>query len=66
MVLRERPDLADWWIEKEKKYVGKTRRFDAARFRKERPSYEQLLKQVREQPELNFGDEPLGCCRCTD
>ena len=58
-ILRERPELADWWIAKEKE-VGAT-------FRKDRPSYIELLdisKQPKEQS--LFNDDDQMTCFCHD
>ena len=58
-ILRERPELADWWIAKEKE-VGAT-------FRKDRPSYIELLdisKQPKEQS--LFDDDDQMTCFCHD
>ena len=53
-IIRERPDLADWWIEQEKK-VGGT-------FRKDQPSYEQMKVIATDQGQLfDFDDESIPC-----
>lgn len=61
-ILRDRPELADWWIAREKE-LGKT-------FRIDRPSYAQMLDGVRRQREFNFGifDDLETCSSnaCTD
>lgn len=56
-ILRERPEMADWWIEKEKQ-VGAT-------FRKDRPSYIKLLDISKEQLTL-FNDDDQMTCFCHD
>jgi 3'-phosphoadenosine 5'-phosphosulfate sulfotransferase (PAPS reductase)/FAD synthetase len=58
-ILRERPELADWWIAKEKE-VGAT-------FRKDRPSYIELLdiSKQPEEPQL-FNDDDQMTCFCHD
>lgn len=63
-IMRDRPDLAAWWIDQEAKIkTSASARNDA--FRADRPRYEVLLKQVQEQPLLPmFGDEPLIDCVC--
>ncbi len=63
-LMRARPDLSAWWAKWEEVFVGKTRRFAAARFRKDRAGYAALQKMATEQPELAFGDDDLGTCRC--
>ena len=58
-ILKERPEMADWWIAKEKE--------TGATFRKDRPSYIQLLdisKQPGEQSLLNDDDQMT--CFCHD
>lgn len=59
-VMRHDPTLAQWWIEREEQ-IG-------AKFRKDIPSYAQMLHQIRIQPELFNGDddEPIIPCTCTD
>ena len=53
-IIRERPDLADWWIEQEDK-VGGT-------FRKDQPSYEQMKVIALDQGQLfDFDDESIPC-----
>ena len=62
-VLRHEPERADWWIEQEV--------LRGARFRKDSPSYQSILHQVRIQPELfaptgNQDDDEIIPCTCTD
>lgn len=56
-ILKERPHMADWWIEKEKQ-VGAT-------FRKDRPNYIQLLDLSKQQQTL-FNDDDQMTCFCHD
>ena len=56
-ILKERPQLADWWIDKEKQ-VGAT-------FRKDRPSYIKLLDISKQQQTL-FNDDDQMTCFCHD
>lgn len=66
-LIRDNPESANWWIEKEKQFAGKTRTVAAARFRKDRPGYAQILKQTVAQPEFAWPeDERFPECRCTD
>jgi 3'-phosphoadenosine 5'-phosphosulfate sulfotransferase (PAPS reductase)/FAD synthetase len=69
-IMQENPELAAWWIEQEQIFKGKTRLFEAGRFRKAAPSYAATLKMVQEQQLLPFGeDDPdeLACvCHCSD
>jgi hypothetical protein len=67
-LMRERPQDAQWWIEKEQKFVGKTRLFEAGRFRKRGASYAQTL-ELSKRPGLfdRYEDDgPSVSCRCTD
>jgi len=60
-VMREEPQRADWWIEQEEKIK--------ARFRKDRPTYAQMLHQIRIQPTLferENDDDSTIPCTCTD
>lgn len=60
-VMRDRPDLAEWWIERERER--------GAMFRAHGADYATLLRRTR-QPFLPLfrGEDPsdLGDCRCTD
>jgi 3'-phosphoadenosine 5'-phosphosulfate sulfotransferase (PAPS reductase)/FAD synthetase len=56
-ILKERPQLADWWIEKENQ-VGAT-------FRKDRPDYIRLLDISKNQQTL-FNDDDQMTCFCHD
>lgn len=59
-VIRHDPSLADWWIEREKEINAK--------FRKDIPTFAQMVVQIRIQPEL-FGegdDDDIIPCLCTD
>lgn len=68
-IMREQPQLAPWWIEREVQFVGKTDLFEAARFRKSAPSYQATLN-LSQQPSLfndsSIDDGPSVSCRCTD
>lgn len=65
-ILRDRPDLAAWWIKQEQSIKAGSDKARNEAFRADRPRYESLLRQVQEQPLLDFGDEPLTECFCTD
>jgi len=56
-ILKERPEMADWWIAKEKE-VGAT-------FRKDRPNYIQILDISKRQQTL-FNDDDQMTCFCHD
>ena len=58
-ILKERPEMADWWIAKEKE-VGAT-------FRKDRPSYIELLDISKQPGEQSlFDDDDQMTCFCHD
>ena len=58
-ILKERPEMADWWIAKEKE-VGAT-------FRKDRPSYIELLDISKQPGEQSlFNDDDQMTCFCHD
>ena len=58
-IIKERPDLATWWIEMEDK-VGAT-------FRKDEMSYKDMLKASQEQPDMFENDPDLSIsCFCGD
>lgn len=60
-IIEDRPDLATWWIERERE-IG-------AGFRRDQPSYEAMARQVAQQLRLPLADpdEPdLIDCRCGD
>ena len=60
-VMKHQPELAQWWIDREKE-IG-------AKFRKDLPTYEQMLVQIRIQPELfggNNDDDTAIPCTCTE
>lgn len=67
-ILRDRPDLADWWIKQEQRFESTKRPGDFAYFRKDRPSYAELLRLSQDQGDLLTFDpqeESLDCA-CTD
>ena len=68
MILKQRPDLADWWIEQENKIAKSAlevlgREVSTARFRKDRPSYIELVDiSNKPDPIIDlFGDEGMDC-----
>lgn len=64
LIAEENPSALEWWKNAEESMVGV---MDTPRFRLDRPSYANILKQVREQGRL-FGDEDDDTipCFCTD
>tara|TARA_B110000438_G_scaffold14432_1_gene13854 strand:+ start:940 stop:1821 length:882 start_codon:yes stop_codon:yes gene_type:complete len=68
MILKERPDLANWWIEQEAKLKESSikvlgRVASTTRFRKDRPPYIELVDiSKKPEPILDmFGDEGMDC-----
>jgi len=65
-LIAEKPSRAVWWATQESRihsggqYIG-----DGARFRKDRPSYQQMFDNVGEQDDL-FADEEGIACFCGD
>lgn len=65
LVAKETPEALDWWIEQEKKMIGSA----VARqhtFRKDRPSYENVIKQSRMQLPMFPDFDDTVSCHCTD
>lgn len=61
-IIRQRPDLAEWWIKMEERYSTAKGGFCAAR-----PSYRQLLEYSKSQIDLFDGmDDETIPCFCTD
>jgi 3'-phosphoadenosine 5'-phosphosulfate sulfotransferase (PAPS reductase)/FAD synthetase len=60
-ILKERPEMADWWIKQEQKF-GKQ---SGATFRKDRPSYIKLVDISKTQQSL-FNDDDQMTCFCHD
>ncbi|CAO4196411.1 phosphoadenosine phosphosulfate reductase domain-containing protein [Methylorubrum extorquens] len=67
-ILRDRPELARWWIEQETRFDSTKRPGDFAYFRKDRPSYAEMLRLSQEQGDLlTFEPEEESLdCACTD
>jgi len=58
-LIKENPDRAKWWAEQE----NRTNTF----FRKNKPSYNQMIASVLKQEQMDlFDDEDLGDCFCHD
>lgn len=63
-IIRQKPELATWWIKQEEHFLGSGR---GNVFRSDRPSYASMQKMAYEHGELfAFDDEPLQDCACTD
>lgn len=67
-ILRDRPELADWWIAQERRFESTKRPSDFAYFRKDRPSYAELLRLSQDQGDLLTFEpqEESVDCACTD
>ena len=65
-IMQDHPELAGWWVRMEEVFKGKTRLFEAGRFRKNAPSYRATL-ELSQQPGLfDTCDLDTPDCRCTD
>ena len=60
-ILKERPEMADWWIKQEQKFGS----HDGAKFRKDRPEYIKLVDISKSQQNL-FNDDDQMTCFCHD
>lgn len=60
-ILKERPEMADWWIKQEQKFG----QHEGATFRKDRPNYIKLVEISKTQQDL-FGDDDQMTCFCHD
>ena len=60
-ILKERPEMADWWIKQEQKFGD----HQGATFRKDRPNYIKLVEISKTQQDL-FGDDDQMTCFCHD
>jgi len=56
-IIRDDPNRAVWWMQQEEKR--------GATFRIDQPSYKAMIS-IATQPELDFEDEELADCACTD
>ncbi len=62
-MMRDAPQIADWWIKAEAEAEALASKPMGARFRQDRPSYAEMAKAVREQRTFDFGtqDELIDC-----
>lgn len=66
-LIREKPERAVWWMEMEAKVESKTGHYaDNSRFRKDRPSYAEMLKFSQEQRDMFDPNEEAIPCFCGD
>lgn len=65
-IMRDKPHLATWWIEQES--TARNSAKEGATFRKDRPSYAQMLKQSQDQPDMLSPEENESMidCFCSD
>jgi 3'-phosphoadenosine 5'-phosphosulfate sulfotransferase (PAPS reductase)/FAD synthetase len=66
-LIQEKPERAIWWIEQEAK-IKSTGQFtgDGARFRKDRPSYKQMMEYSKTQGDMFGSEEETIACFCGD
>jgi 3'-phosphoadenosine 5'-phosphosulfate sulfotransferase (PAPS reductase)/FAD synthetase len=62
-LINEKPERAIWWAEMEKliKSENVLSHEGTARFRKDRPSYQQMIDNSKAQVKLDFIDESIAC-----
>ena len=64
-IIIERPDLADWWIRQEARYIDSAGR--GGMFRVDQPGYAKMLEFATNQGDLfDFDDDDTIPCMCTD
>ena len=63
-LIAEKPERAVWWARMESLALSSSP--DGARFRKDRPSYAQMLEQAIKQQDLFAGDDETIPCFCGD
>lgn len=63
-IIRERPELAQWWAEAEAE--SRASKPSGARFRQDRPSYAAMMKMAMEQGDLFALDNNTMPCGCHD
>jgi hypothetical protein len=66
-LIKEKPERADWWIQAEMSVQTSNKTFgDGGRFRKDRPSYQQLKDFALAQVDMFDKDEEAIPCFCGD
>lgn len=63
-LIQEKPERAIWWAKMEA--LALASKPDGARFRKDRPSYAQMMKYATEQTDMFGGDDESIPCFCGD
>jgi hypothetical protein len=66
-LIREKPERADWWIAVENSSDSSEKTYgDGNRFRKDRPSYQELKRFALSHNDLFESDEQTIPCFCGD
>lgn len=61
-LIEEKPERAIWWIKMESMVQTSNESFgDGGRFRKDRPSYQQMYDNAHNQKTMDFTDESIEC-----
>jgi 3'-phosphoadenosine 5'-phosphosulfate sulfotransferase (PAPS reductase)/FAD synthetase len=61
-LIEEKPERAIWWAKMESMVQTSNLSFgDGDRFRKDRPSYQQMYDNAHNQKTIDFDDESIGC-----
>ena len=63
-IIRQRPDLADWWIEQEEKLSAKLGK--GAFFRSDQPSYKEMKRIALDTDDMFAGEDESIPCFCGD
>jgi 3'-phosphoadenosine 5'-phosphosulfate sulfotransferase (PAPS reductase)/FAD synthetase len=65
-IIREKPDLAQWWIEAEAEAEARASKPDGAKFRIDRAPYASMLEDSKTQIDWIAAQEESLDCACTD
>lgn len=60
-LIQEKPERAVWWAKMEELAFELAEKKDGARFRKDRPSYAEMMKFAQEQTDFFGNDETIPC-----
>ena len=61
-LMKERPDLADWWIAQENRFGNES----GATFRSDRPPYIELVEEAKNPKMLDLFEDDSMSCFCHD
>lgn len=64
-LIAEKPERAVWWAKMEATHINKAIN-DSGRFRKDRPTYAEMMKYATEQTDMFGGDDEAIPCFCGD